>query len=132
MRLNDPLAKCTGFEWDEGNFNKNWEKHGVSNLECEQIFFNQPLITQQDEKHSTNEPRYYALGQTDAFRKLFTEFFVCRSKDYVIYVNLGKQNVIVYILNEQSCIYNSNCKAILYQKLLKPIIPSSRSLHKYI
>ena len=76
MQLNNPLKKCTGFEWNEGNFIKNWEKHGVSNLECEQIFFNQPLITQHDEKHSTNEPRYYALGQTDAFRRLFIVFTI--------------------------------------------------------
>lgn len=76
MKSKNPLVRCTGFEWDEGNFTKNWDKHGVSYLECEQIFFNQPLITQKDEKHSTNEPRYYALGQTDAFRKLFIVFTI--------------------------------------------------------
>jgi uncharacterized DUF497 family protein len=76
MQPNSPLGKCTGFEWDKGNFIKNWEKHGVSILECEQIFFNQPLITQHDEKHSTNEPRYYALGQTDTFRRLFIVFTI--------------------------------------------------------
>jgi len=38
------LLKCTGFEWDEGNKDKNWIKHKVSNSECEEIFFNQPLI----------------------------------------------------------------------------------------
>jgi len=76
MKSKNPLVRCKGFEWDEGNFTKNWEKHGVSYLECEQIFFNQPIITQKDEKHSTNEPRYYALGQTDAFRKLFIVFTI--------------------------------------------------------
>jgi uncharacterized DUF497 family protein len=76
MQPNDQLAECTGFEWDEGNFSKNWGKHGVSFLECEQIFFNQPLITQHDEKHSTNEPRYYALGQTDTYRRLFIVFTI--------------------------------------------------------
>ena len=76
MKSKNPLLRCAGFEWDKGNFTKNWEKHGVSYLECEQIFFNQPLITQHDEKHSTNESRYYALGQTDAFRKLFIVFTV--------------------------------------------------------
>jgi len=76
MQPNDHLAECTGFEWDEGNFIKNWGKHGVSYLECEQLFFNQPLITQRDEKHSMNETRYYALGQTDAHRKLFIVFTI--------------------------------------------------------
>ena len=23
-------TECTGFNWDEGNVNKNWEKHGVA------------------------------------------------------------------------------------------------------
>jgi len=76
MQPNSPLGQCTGFEWDKGNFIKNWEKHGVSILECEQIFFNRPLITQHDEKHSTNEPRYYTLGQTDTFRRLFIVFTI--------------------------------------------------------
>ena len=38
------LAKCTGFHWDAGNATKNWEAHRVSQAECEQIFFNQPLL----------------------------------------------------------------------------------------
>jgi uncharacterized protein len=84
MQLNSPLEKCTGFEWDKGNFIKNWEKHGVSILKCEQIFFNQPLITQHDEKHSTNESRYYALGQTDTFRRLFIVFTIRKNLIRVI------------------------------------------------
>ena len=38
------LENCTGFEWDEGNITKNWDKHDVAMVECEQIFFNKPLI----------------------------------------------------------------------------------------
>jgi len=76
MKSKDPLVKCTGFQWDRGNISKNWEKHGVSILECEQVFFNQPLITHRDEMHSMNEPRYFALGQTDAYRKLFIVFTI--------------------------------------------------------
>ncbi len=37
------LSKCDGFEWDQGNSTKNWEKHGVSQSECEQAFFNSPV-----------------------------------------------------------------------------------------
>ena len=76
MKSNGPLVKCTGFEWDKGNDAKNWKKHSVSYLECEQIFFNQPLITQHDEKHSITETRYYALGRTDANRRLFVVFTI--------------------------------------------------------
>jgi len=72
----DPLAECVGFDWDEGNLLKNWEKHGVSAFECEQVFFNRPLIAAPDEAHSSAEPRFYALGQTDASRLLFIAFTI--------------------------------------------------------
>ena len=65
-----------GFDWDEGNLLKNWKKHGVSASECEQIFFNNPLIADLDAKHAGRESRYYALGITDAQRKLFIAFTV--------------------------------------------------------
>jgi uncharacterized DUF497 family protein len=70
----DPLAsllECTGFDWDEGNSVKNWIKHQVSRAECEEIFFNDPLIAAPDKRHSGAEARYYVLGQTDEGRRLF-------------------------------------------------------------
>ncbi len=73
-----------GFDWDEGNLLKNWEKHGVSASECEQIFFNNPLIAGLNEKHSKRESRYYALGITDAKRRLFVAFTVRKQKIRVI------------------------------------------------
>jgi hypothetical protein len=73
---NMDYSKCTGFDWDKGNFEKNRLKHGVSPFECEQIFFNQPLIVAQDETHSQKETRFYALGQTDMARLLFVVFTV--------------------------------------------------------
>lgn len=65
-----------GFEWDEGNLLKNWEKHGVSASECEQVFFNSPMISGLDEQHSEREPRCYALGITDTGRRLFIAFTI--------------------------------------------------------
>ncbi len=38
------LPEFKGFDWDEGNVNKNWESHQVSPHEAEQVFFNRPLI----------------------------------------------------------------------------------------
>lgn len=70
------LTECTGFDWDEGNLLKNWDKHRVSASECEQIFFNRPLVAISDEKHSKNEVRFYALGQTDIGRLLFVVFTI--------------------------------------------------------
>ena len=65
------ILNCVGFQWDAGNSEKNWISHQVSKSECEQIFFNQPLIIGDDEKHSQLEIRYYSLGQTDTGRLLF-------------------------------------------------------------
>jgi len=68
------LANATGFEWDAGNATKNWARHAVSQSECEQLFFNAPLVLAPDESHSPSEDRWFALGQTDAGRLLFAVF----------------------------------------------------------
>jgi uncharacterized protein len=61
------------FEWDAGNAEKNWLRHRVSQAECEQVFFNRPLVYG-DETHSHEEVRYYALGQSDTGRLLFVVY----------------------------------------------------------
>ncbi len=68
------LLQCDGFEWDHGNIEKNWLKHKVSPVECEQIFFNQPLIVLNDPKHSISEKRFAAFGYTDTGRLLVVIF----------------------------------------------------------
>jgi len=70
------LKGCTGFDWDEGNSDKNWLKHLVSKRECEQVFFNKPIVIAQDEKHSQIELRYFLLGRTDNLRLLMIVFTV--------------------------------------------------------
>ena len=65
------LPEFKGFDWDEGNVEKNWESHKVSPQEAEQVFFNRPLIVADDVKHSETERRYFVLGQTDDNRALF-------------------------------------------------------------
>jgi uncharacterized DUF497 family protein len=72
------LSKCKGFQWDEGNLDKNWLKHRVSRLEIEQVFFNRFLLVVLDDQHSQKEQRYFALGRTDLDRKLFIAFTVRR------------------------------------------------------
>ncbi len=78
------LVNCTGFEWDHGNITKNLDKHDVSSVECEQIFFNKPFIVKRDSKHSKLENRYYALGRTNMNRLLFAVFTVRNDKIRVI------------------------------------------------
>ena len=84
MDLAERLARCTGFEWDEGNLLKNWQRHGVSASECEQIFFNHPLVTAPTARHSQKEQRFYALGHTDGRRRLFVVFAIRRDLIRVI------------------------------------------------
>ena len=78
------LYECVGFDWDDGNINKNWLKHKVSAAEAEQIFFNHPLILQNDRIHSKKEKRFYALGKTDSRRALFIAFSVRKNLIRVI------------------------------------------------
>ena len=73
-RIQALLNQCTGFDWDEGNVRKNWLKHKVTPSECEQVFFNRPLIVQDDINHSQHETRFFALGRTDGNRRLFLAF----------------------------------------------------------
>ena len=78
------LLQCIEFEWDASNFSKNWLKHQVSYVECEQIFFNEPLLVQHDTQHSQQEARYYALGRTDVNRRLFVIFTTRHQKIRII------------------------------------------------
>ena len=91
-----------GFEWNHGNLDKNL-KHDVRNSECEQVFFNEPLVILDDPTHSIVENRYAAFGKTDDGR-LLTVVFTMRGsnirvisardmnkKERQFYENTGKQ-----------------------------------------
>ena len=74
--MNELLFNCEGFDWDEGNSEKNWIRHHVARSECEQVFFNKPLIVADDTKHSQTEKRWFVLGKTDTERLLFIVFTI--------------------------------------------------------
>ncbi len=81
--INEAIYNCDGFDWDDGNSEKNWILHQVTDGECEQVFFNLPLIAASDTKHSQYEPRFFVLGRTDADRWLFIAAVI---RDYRIRV----------------------------------------------
>jgi len=60
------LAQVEGFEWDEGNSRKSVEKHDVSQIEAEQVFFNDPLLIIEDEPQFLREQ--IACSGTDRCR----------------------------------------------------------------
>ncbi len=70
------IENCAGFEWGDGNSNKNFYLHNVTDGECEDVFFNLPLIIAANKVHSDEEKRFFALGRTDANRRLFIAFTV--------------------------------------------------------
>jgi len=82
--MKEILNNCEGFEWDKGNFEKNWVQHQVAQGECEQVFFNEPIIVSNDEKHSQMENRLFLLGRTDSERLLFIVFTVRKKMIRVI------------------------------------------------
>ena len=66
------LYLILGFDWDEGNARKN-EKHGVTQSEAEEVFFNQLLLLD-DARHGGQESRFHALGKTHEGRTLHISF----------------------------------------------------------
>jgi uncharacterized protein len=71
-------TRVVGFDWDAGNTRKSADKHGVTQSEAEQAFFNQPLLILDDDRHSFAEARFHALGRTDEDRRLQITFTLCR------------------------------------------------------
>ena len=67
------LSLIVGFDWDDGNARKN-EKHGVTQSEAEEVFFNQPLLLLEDARHGEHESRFHALGKTHEGRTLHIAF----------------------------------------------------------
>ena len=92
------FSRITGFIWDRGNALKN-DKHGVTMLEAEQIFFFAPLIVTPDERHSQAEPRFRALGRTLLGRRL-TIIFTLRDGGTLIRVisarNMHRKERAIY------------------------------------
>ena len=80
--MTDELSAGSGFEWDSGNFDKNWVRHRVSQEECEHIFGNQPVVA--GPIFAGSELRYFALGITNSGRRLSVVFTVREQRIRVI------------------------------------------------
>lgn len=72
------------FEWDEGNTDKSYHKHGISPKEAEEVFVDEDSFVFPDVKHSQNEPRYIMLGRTFEGKKLFVVFAIRKEKIRII------------------------------------------------
>ena len=81
-----PSSALTGISFvqagDGGNSTKN-DKHGVSQGEAEQVFFNTPLLLSSDTKHNQTEQRFHALGKTDTGRLLHITFTLRKAQTLI-------------------------------------------------
>lgn len=68
------FGELKGFEWDSGNSTKNWTRHQVDQAEAEQAILNGPLLLDITQRPAVDEPRFIALGETDAARLLAVVF----------------------------------------------------------
>lgn len=55
----------THFEWDETKDRINKGKHGVPFSRAQLAFLDKNRVILEDTEHSTDEKRYYCLGQVD-------------------------------------------------------------------
>lgn len=78
------LAKIAGFEWDRGNIDKSFQKHGITIREAEEAFLDKHVFLQEDIKHSEKEDRYIAISKTSKNKMLFTIFTVRDTKIRII------------------------------------------------
>jgi uncharacterized DUF497 family protein len=102
VRPEQTLESCIGFDWDESNSSKNWEKHRVSPEEAESIFFHDPLLLRADTAHTVREKRYHAMGETDSGRRLLVVFTVRRKLIRVISArDMSRREVEVYTKYEK-------------------------------
>lgn len=78
------------FEWDSGNTQKNFSKHGVENDESESVFLDKNSVLAEDLKHSDREERYQLFGKSNKDR-LLTVIFTIR-KQYVRIISARQMN----------------------------------------
>ena len=68
------LREFYKFHWDKGNSDKNFKKHGVTDSECEEVFFDEEKVQFKDVLHSGKEERFILLGKTKESRLLFVVY----------------------------------------------------------
>lgn len=78
------LKDALEFEWDDGNRGKNSQKHGITDSESEESFFDSEKKVLKDTRHSKQENRYILIGQTRQQKTLFVVFTKRKDKIRII------------------------------------------------
>lgn len=72
--LSRRLREAIGFDWDEGNADKNWIKHAVRFTECEEVFGRGFVAIPTRDRPGFREERFVVLGRTALGRRLSIAF----------------------------------------------------------
>lgn len=96
MDFSKIFSNAITFDWDNGNL-EHTKKHGFSYKECEQIFYNKPILISPDEIHSGIEQRFRVLGKTKLDRLTVLVFTLRWGKIRVISArDQNKKEKLIY------------------------------------
>ncbi len=84
MNLRELVGGTEEFEWDRWNIEKNFQKHNVGPYECEEVFFNEPIVEMIPLSVEHGEQRYFVIGKTNAGRLLSIVFTLRKIRIRVI------------------------------------------------
>lgn len=68
------VSRLIKFEWDQGNVDKSYKKHGITPNEAEEVFLDKDILLFDDIKHSQEEKRFEAIGKITSGKILFLVF----------------------------------------------------------
>ena len=92
------FEKIDGFDWDNGNIEKNLTKHGINCQEAEEIFLDINSVHLEDSKHSVNEQRFATIGKSFSNKILIAFFTIRKNKIRIISVRgVNKKEKDLYL-----------------------------------
>jgi len=95
--MND-FEKVDGFDWDEGNIDKNLKKQGIDCREAEEIFLDVNSIHLEDNKHSIREVRCARIGKSFSGQILIAIFTIRKNKIRIVSVRcVNKKEKKLYL-----------------------------------
>jgi hypothetical protein len=72
------------FEWDNGNLDKSYLKHGITPKEAEEVFVNDGSLVLPDIEHSQREERFILVGINFIGVNIFVVFTFRKNKVRII------------------------------------------------
>lgn len=84
------FSRFTVFEWDKGNIDKSYRKHGITPNEAEEVFLDKNILILEDTKHSRKEVRFMAIGKILKEDILFLAFTI--REDNIRIISARKAN----------------------------------------